>query len=288
LTQTVSNAVEQRKASPADLIRKYSADFATVLPSQVNPATWVRLAEGALRKGKRLDDGRFELEAAAANNPGAFLAALLEAARQGLEPGTEQYYLTARKVKGRSEILGITGYQGYIELMYRAGSATAVIAEVVRVRDEFRFDRNSGLPPQHHFPPFARNSERGDLIGVYAYARLTTGEISKVVDLNRDDIALIRKSSASAAYDSSPWNNHEVAMWLKSAVRQLQKWVPTSAEFRKELARAAGEARRVATAPDAPAGADAQQDDFIDGDFVSVDEPDDTDWPPVPTPGGEQ
>ena len=30
-------------------------------------------------------------------------------------------------------------------------------------------------------------------------------------------------------------------MWLKSAVRQLAKWVPTSAEYRKEQLRAAQE-----------------------------------------------
>jgi len=288
VTQTVSNAVEQRPTGPSDLIAKYSSDFATVLPSHINSATWVRLAQGALRKGKRTQDGRFELEVAAANNVGAFMAALLDAARLGLEPGTEQYYLTPRKVGGRSEILGIVGYQGHIELMYRAGAVTAVIAEVVREHDEYRYQRGIDLLPVHRFKPFARDAERGQLVGVYAYARMLGGEVSRIVELNRDDIARIRKSSASAAYDNSPWNNHEVAMWLKSAVRQLQKWVPTSAEFRKELARAAGEARRVATAPDAPAGADAQQDDFIDGDFVSVDEPDDTDWPPVPTPGGEQ
>lgn len=295
MTQTVSQAVEQRKASPAELIRKYSADFATVLPSQVNAATWVRLAEGALRKGKRITEpgpnhGRFELEVAAANNVGAFMAALLDAARLGLEPGTEQYYLTPRKVGGRNghlEILGIVGYQGHIDLMYRAGAVTSVIAEVVRENDEYRYQRGIDMLPTHRFKPFARDAERGPLIGVYAYARMLGGDVSKVVELNRDDIARIKLSSQGADSQYSPWKNHEVAMWLKSSVRQLQKWVPTSAEFRRELARAAGEARRVATAPDAPAGADAQQDDFIDGDFEAVDEGD-TSWPETAVPGGEQ
>lgn len=293
MTQTVSQAVEQRQASPTDLIRRYSSDFATVLPSHINAATWIRLAEGALRKGARIKNekdpnfGKFELEIAAKNNTGAFMAALLDAARLGLEPGTEQYYLTPRKVGGRSEILGIVGYQGHIELMYRAGAVTAVTADVVREADEYRYQRGIDMLPVQRFKPFARDAERGQLIGVYAYARMLGGEVSRIVELNRDDIARIRKSSASANSDSSPWNNHEVAMWLKSAVRQLQKWVPTSAEFRRELARAAGEARRVATAPDAPAGADAPQDDFIDGDFEAVDEPGGTGWPEVAEPGGQ-
>src|SRR5690606_4134876 len=107
MTQTISQAVATRDNTPAGLIKQYSESFAQVLPSHVKPATWVRLAQGALKRGKRTQDGRFELEVAAANNPGAFLAALLDAARLGLEPGTEQYYLTPRKVKGRLEILGI-------------------------------------------------------------------------------------------------------------------------------------------------------------------------------------
>lgn len=294
MTQTVSQAVEQRKDSPTDLIRRYSTDFATVLPSHINAATWIRLAEGALRKGARIKNekdpnfGKFELEIAARNNTGAFMAALLDAARLGLEPGTEQYYLTPRKVGGRQEILGIVGYQGHIELMYRAGAVGAVIAEVVRETDEYRYQRGIDMLPVHRFKPFARDAERGQLVGVYAYARMLGGEVSKIVELNRDDIARIRKSSASSNSDSSPWNNHEVAMWLKSAVRQLQKWVPTSAEFRRELARAAGEARRVATAPDAPAGADQPHEDFIDGDFEAVDGPEGgTGWPEVPEPGGQ-
>ena len=37
---------------------------------------------------------------------------MLDAARLGLEPGTEQFYLTPRKVKGQMEILGIVGESG--------------------------------------------------------------------------------------------------------------------------------------------------------------------------------
>jgi hypothetical protein len=113
-------------------------DFATVLPTHVRPDTFVRVAQGALKRGKK-QGNRFELEIAAGNNPGAFMAALLDAARLGLEPGTEQFYLTPRKVKGQLEILGIVGWQGYVELMYRAGAVSSVVAEVVHANDKFRF-----------------------------------------------------------------------------------------------------------------------------------------------------
>lgn len=289
MTQTVSQAVAQRDTSPAGLIRTYSTDFATVLPSHIKAETWVRLAQGALKKGKRLGDGRFELEAAAANNPGAFLAALLDAARQGLQPGTEEYYLTPRKVGGRLEILGITGYQGYVELMYRAGAVSSVVVQVVRENDYYRYNRGEDEVPVHRFKPFSREAQRGPLIGTYAYARMLDGAVSQVVELNQDDIDRIKAVNPASNSEYSPWVKWETAMWMKSSARQLRKWVPTSAEFRRELARAAGEAQRVATAPHMPAGTDTPQGDVLEGEFSEDTAPVDSDegWPDVPQPGGD-
>lgn len=233
MAETVSNAVAQRDNSPAGLIRQYSADFRTVLPSHVKPDTWVRLAQGALKKGKKTSDGRTELEAAAANNPGVFLASILEAARLGLEPGTEQFYLTPRKVKGQLEILGIVGYQGHIELMYRAGAVSSVVAEPVYDGDHFDYQPGRDEVPHHRIDWDAE--DRGRLRLVYAYARMRDGSVSKVVVLNRAAIARIKDSAQGANTEYSPWQKHEEAMWLKSAVRQLQKWVPTSAEYRDQL-----------------------------------------------------
>lgn len=294
MPDTVANAVAQRDHSPAALIKTYSGDFASVLPSHVKPETWVRLAQGALRKGKRGQDGRFELEQAAANNPGVFLAALLDAARLGLDPGSEQYYLTPRKVRGRLEILGIVGYQGHIELMYRAGAVSSIVAEIVREHDEYRYQRGIDEVPVHRFTPFAREADRGPLIGVYAYARMKDGSVSRVVELNRDDITRIKASSQGASSEYSPWVNHEAAMWLKSAVRQLQKWVPTSSEYRREQLRAAAEAQRVADASPDPAvreTVDQYRTGVVDGELVD-DAPagvvhDATDWPEVTDVPGE-
>jgi recombination protein RecT len=278
MTETVTQAVEKREQdrSPAGMIRTYSQDFASVLPSHVKPDTWVRLAQGALKKGKRLPDGRFELEAAAANNPGVFLAALLDAARLGLTPGSEEFYLTPRKVAGRLEILGIVGYIGHIELMYRAGAVSSVVAEVVHAKDRFEYQPGRDEVPVHQIDWDA--DDRGPLRLVYAYARMKDGAVSKVVVLNKAAIDVIKKSATAATSEYSPWVKHEASMWLKSAVRQLQKWVPTSAEYRREQARALAEAQRVAdpVAPFQP----AEPDDFVDGEVVGED------WPATPKPGG--
>lgn len=287
MPETVASAVAQRDNTPGALIKTYSSSFATVLPTHVKPETWVRLAQGALKKGKRLPNGSFELEQAAANNPGVFLAALLDAARLGLEPGTESYYLTPRKVKGQLEILGIVGYQGYVELMYRAGAVSSVVVDVVRANDEYRYRRGVDETPVHTYPPFAREAVRGPIIGVYAYARMKDGAISQVVELNQDDIDRIKAVNPAAGSDYSPWVKWEAAMWMKSATRQLRKWVPTSAEFRQELARATATARQVATEPTMPPGADMPQGDVLEGELV--DDPEGDSWPaPAEVPGGAQ
>lgn len=308
MTTTVSQAVEKRDDTPAGLITHYTDSFARVLPSHIKPDTWVRLTQGALRRGKRInapnpkapdhaDHGKFELEVAARNNPPVFLAALLDAARLGLEPGTEMYYLTPRKIQGRLEILGIVGYQGYIDLMYRAGAVSSVVVKVVRERDEYEFmpgqlDRQS--PPRwegpqrvpwHFHRPFARESERGGLVGVYAYATMRNGAVSQVVELNRDDIELIKSANPAAKSEYSPWVRFEVSMWMKSAARQLRKWVPTSAEYRREQAAVDMAAREVAAEHEFPP-APSEDPDTLDGEVIdSIDDQGD-EWPtPASIPG---
>jgi recombination protein RecT len=229
---TTQAAVAKREAPRASaLVAQYRSDFTTVLPSHMRADTWVRVAQGALKRGKKADGdpaGRTELEVAATNNPAAFLSAMLDAARLGLEPGTEQFYLTPRKVKGRLEILGIIGWQGYVELMYRAGSVSSVVAEVVHAADHFTFRPGRDEVPDHEIDWDA--DDRGPLRLAYAYARMKDGSTSKVVVLNRAAIERAKKSSQGADSQYSPWQQHEAAMWLKTAVRQLAKWVPTSAE----------------------------------------------------------
>lgn len=273
---TLQNAVATRDNTPRGMIAQYSTDFATVLPSHVKPETFVRIAQGALKKGKKDRQGRTDLEIAASNNPSVFMAALLDAARLGLEPGTEQYYLTPRKVNGQLEILGIVGYQGIIELMYRAGAISSVVAEVVYSNDTFRYQPGRDEIPNHEIDWDAE--DRGKLRLVYAYARMKDGSFSKVVVMNKADIDRIKKSSQGSSGEYSPWTLHEPSMWLKSAVRQLQKWVPTSAEYVREQMRAVRDVQSECAVADRIRddrmnghSSDRTVNDILDGEIVDQD-----------------
>lgn len=251
--------------TPAQLIARHADDLASVLPSHIHAPVWIRVAQGAVRRDPNL------MEAASAS-PQTLMVALLNAARLGLEPGTEEFYLTPRKKKGVPEVLGIVGYQGIVELIYRAGAVSSVIAECVYEHDGFDYQPGRDELPHHTID--WDSTDRGKLRLVYAYARLRSGAVSKVVVLNRAEVMAIKRSSQGSDSQYSPWQTNEAAMWLKSAVRQLRKWVPTSAEFRDQLrADAEGIARVHAEAAHRPRAAtvDVSTGEIVDADVDAID-----------------
>lgn len=218
---------------PDDLVRASQADFAALLPSHVKPAQFVRVATGALRDPN--------LWKAATSDPASLMSALMEAARLGLEPGTPEYWLTPRAGK----VLGIVGYEGEIELIYRAGAVASVKAELVRERDRFDFSPSDDRP--HHEVDWF--GDRGAIRGAYAYAEMVGGGFSKVVVIGPEQIERAMSASGTAKSSHSPWSTDYGAMVLKTAVHQLAKWVPTSAEYRREMTRNAAELATAANGP---------------------------------------
>lgn len=220
ITQAVAKVEEERKLDT--FLTDYQPRFAEVLPAHVKPETFMRLATGAFRKNP-------DLLQAARNDPAALLDALSEAARKGLEPGTEQYYLLTRKEKGVAKVQGLEGYQGIVERMYRAGYVLSVVVQAVRENDAFTYVPGEDDRPHHKIDWFG---DRGPLVGVYAYANMRGGGVSNVVVLSRQQVMEAKAQSLGAKSDYSPWNTFEEAMWLKTAARRLEKWVPTSASIR--------------------------------------------------------
>ncbi|MFD9630131.1 recombinase RecT [Streptomyces violascens] len=263
MTETITNAVAVRDNGPQAMVERYQGELAQVMPSHVNAQAWTRLAVGVLRRDPKVAE-------AAGNDVGAFMSALMDAAQKGLTPGTDEFYLVPRRKRRGAPltIQGNTGYQGYIELMYRAGAVSSVIVEAVYTNDRFQYRPGRDERPDHEIDWDA--DDRGQLRLVYAYAIMRDGATSKVVVLNRKKIQEIRAKSDSAHSEYSPWNTNEESMWLKSAARQLRKWVPTSAEYIREQLRAKAEVDAEQTAPQQLATPSApmpqpHQDDDEDG-----------------------
>jgi len=229
VTDTIQNAIAKRETGPGAMIKQYSSDFTTVLPSHINGATWIRLAQGVLRRDKQLAQ-------IAQRNPGSLMQALLECARLGHEPGSSSFYL----VPMGNEIEGWEGYRGVVERMYRAGAVTSVKAEIVRANDRFNYQPGMDRP-QHEVDWFG---DRGDILGAYAYAELRDGQTSKVVVVDQAYLTKVRAMSKGSDKPSSPWQKWPESMVLKTVIHRLEPFVPTSAEYLREQLRAA---RDVAT-----------------------------------------
>ncbi len=229
-----------RNEQVKSLVFANQAQHKAMLPpdQQAQVTGWLSSAYAALSKDPNLAQ-------AAMTAPETFINAMNDAAQHGLRPGTTEYYLTPRKNKGRVEVLGIIGYQGHIEQMYRSGKVRSVIVEAVHENDSFSW--NPGEMEKPSFLPagggdgtswFAGKKDRGDLVGAFAYAIMADGGISNVVIVDADRIAAAKDASAGSHSQYSPWQKHPKSMYLKTAAHDLAKWVPTSAVDLREKAQA--------------------------------------------------
>ena len=247
-------AIQEQEATSAAIAAMWSraGDFEAVLPGHVDVKSFLGTTAGALYASKDLMD-------AAQADPESLIIAMMRCATLGHLPGTEEYYLTPRKRKGNPYVLGIEGYRGVVERMYRSGAVARVVVREVCAADPFSFIEGIDAIPRHSTGGdgatgagfFGQDGSRirGQMVGVYAYAKLATGEFSQVVLLGRDDVLAARDAGGWTPDDIySPWNRFDAgkgrpefqgrSMWWKTAAKRLEPWVPTSAEYRREQLRA--------------------------------------------------
>ena len=175
------------------------------------------------------------LTRAAMQNAAGLMATVQEAARLGLVPGSPDYYLVPRG----NQVTGMVSYRGEMELMRRTGRVRDFGHMLVRERDRFEWRGVTELPLLQEAP----EGERGDLKYAIAWAEYRDGTRSSIVRVDRDRIAAAKKASGSARSSSSPWAQHEAAMWRKTAFHELSLIVGTSAEERRPEALAAAAER---------------------------------------------
>lgn len=255
--------------------------FAAILPDHIDVKAFLGTAAAALYA----DD---DLMRAAEQNPDSLIIALMECAALGHRPGTDEFYLLWRKIKGRPTVQGLEGYRGIIERMYRSGAVKKVIVREVCANDKFRYIEGIDDRPLHSIGGEGETGadffgddgsrDRGQMVGVYSYAVLETGAVSRVVLLSKADVMAARDNSDSRDSSYSPWNRLDGgkdhpeykgrSMWWKTAARRLEPWVPTSSEFRREQLRA--EAAAVPAAA-ADAARDAQDRDAETPEVQAID-----------------
>lgn len=196
------------------------------------------------------------------------LGAFLICARLGLEPNSvppqvhlipfdvNRWDARARQyVYDFTDVQVIVDYQGYVELAYRSGKVEYVQASVVYENDDWEFEYGTGHKLRHRpmVDVSSGRPDRGAKIAAYAYAKIVHGG-TPFEWMWWPDIMAIRDNSqgfkrAKRFYDeavqkanggpvrlpkawlTTPWVAFEDAMARKTPFRQLQKWLPKTAEL---------------------------------------------------------
>jgi len=117
---------------------------------------------------------------------------------------------------------------GLMKLMRQSGEVAWIDAQVVYARDKFQY--RPGLDETPIFEP-QWFSDRGEPIGVYAVARLKSGEIVPPEIMSLADIDKVRAASRSGS--KGPWADWWEQMALKSVLRRLMKRLPSSTDIER-------------------------------------------------------
>lgn len=210
--------------------------FTEALPRHVDPDRMMRVLRTAVRTVPKL----------AECEPVSVLSCMAQCAMLGIEPNTPLHHAALiprkRRVKQGSrwvndgmECTLIIEYQGFIELAYRSGKVRSIQAYAVREGDHFevRYGTDPGID---HKPSSDPQRDERPISHVYACALLDTGEWTFTPPLSRTAV-LARKARSSnvqsaARYNKkTPWDTDEEAMFRKTAIRELWKYIPKSAEM---------------------------------------------------------
>jgi recombination protein RecT len=245
--------------SPAQTIKEYldrmAPEIRRALPKHMDPDRLLRVSLTVIRTNPML------LECTVPS----LLAAVMQAAQLGLEPGLlgHCYFVPFRNGKtGQMEVQFIIGYRGMIDLARRSGNIQSVYAQIVYANDLFRL--KYGLEEElTHVPWHLREdqtqTEPGKIRGAYMVAKFKDGG-HYIHYMPIAEIEEHRKRSKSA--DRGPWVTDYEEMCKKTVVRAGWKWLPISIEHMRAVA--ADETVKAEPTPD--------DGEVLDATFTVVDD----------------
>lgn len=216
-------AREQEENDPTAVIDRRKEDFFKVLPKHIDQVAWLRMAKSAVRKNPDLVD-------AAKRNPTSLCLALMDCARLGHMPGTDEFYLVPR----RGGIDGDEGWKGIVDRILNSGAYSKIVCEVVYSNEQFEFDPNEDEKPRHKIDHFKRGAE-SEPVMAYAYAIGLDGKPSYVAVADPRYIKKVKAMSKGGV-----WGKWDEQMYKKTAIKLLVDYVETSSDSRHRAEVAAG------------------------------------------------
>lgn len=197
-----------------NMLESNKKQIAMALPQYMDADRMLRVAMTTVQKTPSL------LEC----HPITLFGAIIQCAQLGLEPDgiTNQAHLVPfyNSKKGRREVQLIVGYKGLGTLAIRSGIVKYIQPRAVYKDDAF--DYAYGTDPYIKHKPQGQPTE---LTHVYAVAKLSNGETVFDV-MSKAEVDKIR--ARAKAGQSGPWVSDYEAMALKTIVRRITKYLPTS------------------------------------------------------------
>lgn len=201
--------------------------IAAVLPRHMTPERMSRIALTAMRNTPKLADCHVA----------TFFGAIIACAQLGLEPNTPQGHIYLipfeNSRKGETEVQVVIGYKGLIDLARRSGQIVSLSARVIYAKDTFSIDY--GTEDRIVHTPYLGGG-RGDMVGVYAVAKLKDGGV-QFEFMTRPEIDAVRDGSQGYQTakrfnkTNSPWMKYYDEMAKKTVIRRLAKYLPMSIEM---------------------------------------------------------
>ena len=212
------------KATMQQYIKQMQNEIKKALPSVITPERFTRIVLSALSTNPKL----------AETTPQSFLGAMMTAAQLGVEPNTPlgQAYLIPywNGKEKRLECQFQLGYKGLIDLAYRSGEVSVILAEAFNENDELTY--SFGLEPQlKHVPAM---SARGNPTHVYAVFRTKDGGYGFEV-MSMEDVRA-HAQRYSKAYNSGPWQTNFEEMAKKTVLKRVLKYAPLKSDFVRGVA----------------------------------------------------
>lgn len=165
-------------------------------------------------------------------SPRSLLAAVIQCAQLGLEPGILGHvYLVPfeNRKKGIVEVQIIPGYRGLIKLARNTREVSTVFAECVYRGDRFSYQRGTD-PKIVHEPALDEDvKKRGEPTHYYAVMRMKDGGVAFEV-MTRQEVELHRDRYSKAA-KQGPWVTEFDEMAKKTVLRRVCKVGPQSIEL---------------------------------------------------------
>lgn len=222
--RTAAPSIDDRVKSISTLITSKAMleQFRSALPKRILPERFARVAMTAVRRDQKL---------ALCSQP-SFLAALMNAAQLGLEPGVlGQCWILP--FNGEAQL--IIGYRGLIQLAWRSGQVADIYGHAVHDGDLFDWQLGTERWIKHRPKPDT-GKEASRITHSYAVFEPITGgrksfRVLELVEIDRHRL----RSPAVRAGKKTPWDTDFEEMAIKTAFLALLKWAPLSVELERAL-----------------------------------------------------